>query len=572
MKTLLTTIFSLFVLLAAAPANAQSIEQILDFHVDAELTSDRMLTITETIKYDFGNLQRRGIFRVIPERYNRFGAKYRYRYEVGETLMDGRPVDQQVTREGSSIRIRLGNPDITITGVHTYTITYTTDRAINDFPEDGVRELYWNVTGNEWQVPIQKASVTLQGPGKASDLICFTGPFGSTSQDCAITSGGNVVEAGTNPSAIQSMPELLPYHGLTVAIRWPEELIAPLTWQKRLSQFAADNYWLSFPVIVFILMYGIWYSKGRDPKGRGTVIAEYEEPRGLKPIEMDALLNQHISNRAVAATVLDLGRRGYLKIVFEGDPTKPSWGKKVKFTLKKLKEADAKMEYFEDILFQKMFGWKDTLDVSEVNGDVAVAIQGMKKAVFTTLEKKKLFGKNPAVTRTIWMTIGFFILFGSIYVAPFGIFLGISCAVSALIILGFGWFMPRATREGAIAREEILGLKKFLSVTETDRIKFHNAPETRPEQFERFLPAAVAFGVEKQWAGHFEKLHIKPPSYVEGNTAGWTALSYSNFADSFYSQASSSAFRAPSSSGSGGSGFSGGGSGGGGGGGGGGSW
>ena len=213
------------------------------------------------------------------------------------------------------------------------------------------------------------------------------------------------------------------------------------------------------------------------------------------------------------------------------------------------------------------------LDVSKTDGEIASAVMHLKTKVFEALKKKKLFGKDPATVRTIWIGTGVFLLFAGIYlIAFFGPVSIVALLLSSIIVIIFGWFMPRTTREGAVVREEVEGFKLFLSVTATDRIKFHNAPETRPEQFERFLPSAVAFGVEKEWAGHFENLMIKPPSYFPGNTAGWNAISMANVASAFNAQASSSAFRAPSSSGSGGSGFSGGGSGGGGGGGGGGSW
>lgn len=564
-----------FTMLIATGAQAQSQERITKFHVEAELTENRLLTITEEITYDFGNLERHGIFRVIPERYDRAGAKYRYRYDIGETLVDGEPVQKKVTREGDSIRVRLGDPDRTITGTHTYTITYTTDRAINDFPDEGVRELYWNVTGNDWNIPIEQASFTLTGPGESSDLICYTGPYGSVAQECAIEADGNIVKAETISSETAGIPDLLPRHGLTIAVRYPQALINEVPIEKKVWNFIIDNGWVFIPLIVFAIMYAIWRYKGRDPEGRGTVIAQFEEPESLSPIEMAALLNQHVPNRAIAATILDFGRRGYLKINFTGDPTdKPSWGKKVKFTLEKVKDSDERMTGYERSLFDALFPWgKEALDVSKVNSGVASAVQKLKTNTFKSLQKKKLFGKNPATVRSIWMGIGFFVLFASIYIiAIFGILSGIAMLASAIIVIAFGWFMPRMTKKGAIVREKIEGFKLFLSVTEKDRIKFHNAPETRPEQFERFLPAAVAFGVEEQWAKHFEKLQVEPPSYFVGNTSGWTAMNIANAADSFYSQASGAAFRAPSSSGSGGSGFSGGGSGGGGGGGGGGSW
>jgi uncharacterized membrane protein len=145
----------------------------------------------------------------------------------------------------------------------------------------------------------------------------------------------------------------------------------------------------------------------------------------------------------------------------------------------------------------------------------------------------------------------------------------VAVILSGVIVGTFGWFMPRKTPLGAVVKEEIQGFKLFLSVTEEERLKFHNAPAKKPELFEKYLPYAMVLGVEKEWAKQFEGIFTEPPSWYEGN---WTTFSLVNFTSnlsSFSSTASSSMMSTPSS---GGGGFSGGSSGGGFGGGGGSSW
>ncbi len=117
------------------------------------------------------------------------------------------------------------------------------------------------------------------------------------------------------------------------------------------------------------------------------------------------------------------------------------------------------------------------------------------------------------------------------------------------------------------------GFKWFLSVTEKDRLAFHNAPKLKPEQFHAFLPAAIVFGVENQWAGQFKSLDVPPPDYATGAVlTNCNALNFANSLGTLNTAAAASAYAAPASAGSGGSGFGGGAAGGGGGGGGGGSW
>ena len=172
------------ILLTSGIAHAETIRS---FDVRATLDANRRLTITETIGYDFEGSLRHGIYRDIPVVYERNGASYRLRLDVQDATMDGQSVDQSISTQGDNIRLKLGDADRTITGRHTYVITYSTNRAINDFPAENERELYWNVTGDGWPVEIEEASFNLEGPGAASKTICFTGSYGSTEQSCTIS-------------------------------------------------------------------------------------------------------------------------------------------------------------------------------------------------------------------------------------------------------------------------------------------------------------------------------------------------------------------------------------------------
>lgn len=556
MKRLLVFVLAFYGLQFAV--TAQAAEVIRSFDVRAELSADRHLQITETIVYDFGDGERHGIYRDIPVVYDRDGAKYRLRLSVGDTTMDGQSVTRDVTDQGDSLRLRLGDPDILVTGRKTYVLTYSTDRAINDFPQEGERELYWNVTGDLWDVPIESVSFVLAGPPAPTRNICFTGSYGSTEHACSLVQDGSVL-------TIRATRPLDAREGLTVAVRYPASAIRGVSLWKQLLEMLADNVWLGFPVLVFAAMFYIWQKYGKDPAGRGTVVAQYEEPRKLPPGLLDALIKQEFSQRAVTATILDLARRGYLKLVFQGEKD---------FTLHKLKETDAGVLAYEKTLFDGLFSKDDEVKIADKkDGSFWKAIQTARSEAFDELKTRGLFGKNPGAVRAGWMALAGAIGFGGFFFSDaFGSLFILSAILSAVIIALFGWQMPKKTKEGAIVEEEAEGFKMFLSVTERDRLDFTDAPERLPTQFARFLPAAVAFGVEEKWAKQFAGIQIQPPSYMEGNMNAWTALNFSHALRTFHDSSVSGIYHNPSSAGHGGSGFSGGGSGGGFGGGGGGSW
>src|SRR5260370_23468989 len=135
--------------------------------------------------------------------------------------------------------------------------------------------------------------------------------------------------------------------------------------------------------------------------------------------------------------------------------------------------------------------------------------------------------------------------------------------LSAAVICGFGWFMPARTVTGTRALEGVLGFEDFLAHVESDR--FNRMIKT-PEMFEKFLPFAMALGVEKNWSKAFQNIYTQPPQWYQGTGFGPQFYTYGfvNNLNAMSSQAGSVFASAPRSSGS--SGFdSGGGDGGGGG-------
>jgi uncharacterized membrane protein len=174
-------------------------------------------------------------------------------------------------------------------------------------------------------------------------------------------------------------------------------------------------------------------------------------------------------------------------------------------------------------------------------------------------EKKRRWYKGFAVFSGffgVWLSL--ILMQGDFLGYGLGLFL---CAPLSLL---FAWLIPARTQKGVEAFEHIQGLKQYLTVAEKDRINFHNAPEKNPQEFEKFLPIAMALGVETKWAKQFADLEMSQPSWYVGPIGPhFSAVAFAGTLGDFSSQANSTM---AASSGGGGS------VGGGGGGGGGGSW
>src|SRR5258708_7608998 len=195
------------------------------------------------------------------------------------------------------------------TGRHVYTITYTTNRQLGSYKDHD--ELFWNVTGNGWDFPIDAASATvhlpLNIPADKVTLSGFTGPKGSRESRLATSNDA----AGFEFAAQRS---LVWHEGLSVLLQWPKGYITPPTFSQNLEFFFRDNrgaLLLGPGFLVTLLYYLIaWSAVGRDP-ARGVIMALYEPPANLSPSAMRYLMRMGYDNKTFAAAILDMAVRGF---------------------------------------------------------------------------------------------------------------------------------------------------------------------------------------------------------------------------------------------------------------------
>ncbi len=228
---------SLVVLLSSGGrATAQSAERITDYRTTIAIQDDGRLEITEVIAYDFGSNERHGIFRDIPTRF-KFDDKHDRVYPL--TLLSvtadppNTPTDSKVSTVGNATRIRIGDPDTTVTGQHTYVITYEVKGALNGFPDHD--ELFWNAIGTDFAVPIEHGEAIVTAPADITKVTCFAGPEGS-SLPC---SSANV----DGSTARFTQDGLGPFSGLTVVVALPKGTVptpAPILDERLTFQTAFD--------------------------------------------------------------------------------------------------------------------------------------------------------------------------------------------------------------------------------------------------------------------------------------------------------------------------------------------
>ncbi len=313
----LTAAMSLIVFLAAKAALAVAEERIQRFDSRITLAKDRTLTVTETITVRAeGRRIRRGIYRDFPLYYrDADGRRRRVGFEIVEILRDGHP-EPWFTREGEAhVRIYIGRKDVFLKpGTYAYTIRYRTWRQIRSFPDHD--ELYWNVTGNFWDFPIDKARITVHLPDDAPILkaALYTGRLGEKERDARI------LAQRLGFFAAETIRPLMPGEGFTIALAIPKGILAesePFSWQGALAE--GIFWWLlagSLGVTGFMLW--AWLKVGRDPP-KGTIIPRWEPPAGLSPAAT-AWLKSEVTGlpfdvfRAFSAALVSLAVKGYVQL------------------------------------------------------------------------------------------------------------------------------------------------------------------------------------------------------------------------------------------------------------------
>jgi uncharacterized membrane protein len=541
-------------------------EEINDFYLEMLIRGDGSISVQEDIEYDFGNEHKHGIMREIPYKYQMGIKNYNLRMHPNRaTNFEGVPYEKKVTRDRGKLILRIGDPDKVVSGVKDYRIDYTVDGAISFFKDHD--EIYWNVTGNEWKVPIRKASAKVyfdHGVPKGATVKCYTGVYGSKAEECRFS----ITPTGIEFNALRGFGA---GEGLSIVVGVPKGYFKEPSGLSKASWFISDNWFFALPFLTLFLISYVWYSMGRDPGGKGIVAVRYEPPADITPAEAGTLMDESADILDITSTVIDLAVRGFLKIE-ETESTKFIFFSDRDYKLIKLRDpGERELKAHEHKVFSGLFGeGKNKVMISELKDNFYRALSPIKTALYQELISSRYFPSNPENIRKIFKWIGIGIIVTSMFLfESWGIKLSI--ALSGLLVLIYSRFMPRKTKKGSLAKEELLGFREFIERAEKDRIE--KLTENDPTLFDRVLPYALVFGLGDRWADAFKDLYKSPPSWYYSPTYVDKFAPRIFVADLGRSLAVMNSSFASSPSRSGGSGFGGGGfSGGGFGGGGGGSW
>jgi len=549
---------STIVLLLLLSASAWSDERILSFHSDVRVFTDGMIEVTETIQVRAeGNQIRRGIYRDFPVEYeDRLGNNYEISVEPLVVQRNEMRESFHTVRNRRDVRIYFGSSDRFIEP--TYTYRYRANRLLGFFQEHD--ELYWNVTGNRWAFPIDKASATVKlefdPPADRIMVEAYTGRLGSKGQDY----GRYLDEAGAvHFVADKPLPVA---HGLTIVVGWPKGFVVEPTALLRIGWLLSDNRNLLIAVLGLVLLLAyyipVWRKEGRDPE-QGVIVTRYNPPKDFSPASLRYIRQMYYDDKVMTAAIVNLAVKGYLSIKKKGGTH--SLSKVGSGTLRPLLAAGEKE------LYDALFSEDDVVTLKQFNHKLLGEARSKHSESLGADYKQTYFRTNgllniPAIAIVLIAT-------GLSLVADNGPTKLVIATIILmfLMMIFFAIIMKRPTLRGRKLLDEMLGFKDFLEVAEKEELNLRNPPEKTPELFEAYLPFALALGVDQQWSERFASLlaSIRQPN-GDPYSPAWSKAT-SGLSRGLNSAVSASVTAPGSSSGGGGGGSSGGGGGGGGGGG-----
>jgi hypothetical protein len=512
---------SIFAVQTEAGAQTGS-EQIVSYDVAIAIQRDTSILVTEQIVYDFGSHKRHGITRDIPvhyaynDRYDRYFSVY-----VRSVQSPDAPARYTVDNTGDDVVIKIGDPNKTVAGVHTYRLTYLVRDSLIAFKDYDM--LVLNAIGNQWNVPISRATVRVTAPAAPTYTACWAGPSDKDTpcQQSRIANG----------AAIFSQAGLGPHEGLALAVGIPEGVIAPPHPVLRERPSLQRDFALT-PVsvgasggllAVLVILGALVWARGRirrstmsapdvtgasppppkaaPPSGHGQHAMETAPPEDLRPGQAGVLLNGVARRRDITATIVDLAVRGYLRIE---DPGREAESRD--WRLIRLGKNGGLLDY-EQILLHGLFinampdGGALSVRLPELGKEFAFQLEQAEDALCMDVTKRGWFATFPDVARRKWRTIGLAMFVTGVVavIVAADVHLGlvpIPLALAGLVLIcGAKWMQGRTTEGAAMARR-VEGFRRCIKTAAVNRAHLVE----QPDALYGYLPYAIALGCTKEWA------------------------------------------------------------------------
>lgn len=443
----------------------------------------------------------------------------------------GEPYTFDVNQTGGDLNVRYNFPP-TSDDSRTIVIEYTVCGGLLYYPAGD--QLVWQAVPSNGSFPIQNASVTVRLPDGATVAnYDATGPSGTAT----------LIDNNQGVRFVADEPIRPGSSDFAVRVQWPSGIVAgqPADWQTAMDRQdqiepVANLGVLALTIFVLVggslLLYLLWYSKGRDAPVKLPADWIAEPPGDLPAGMVGTLIDERADTKDVMATLLDLARRGVLAIQEETKAGLFGIGSTQEFTYH-LENANLPMRPYEKLLVDKLFDGEQSKKLSDLREKFYVHMSRVQKDLYQAVVDEGYFPSSPERVRTTYAGLGVAALILAFIVgclamlflaewSAFALCLPVAFAVPAIGLIVLARYMPRKSANGAEEAAKWLAFKRYM-----ENIEQYTKVEEVQQIFDRFLPYAVAFGLERSWIAKFARVDTPPPPwyypgpYMGPRPRGW---------------------------------------------------
>ena len=559
--------------------------------IDVTINTDGSFDFVEKRTFDFD-----GDFSWAEYHLSIAGAADIEGFQVSE---DGRVFTADLSGQPGTMQINKSNERLYAKWLYradneqrTFTIRYRALDAVRSYSDVG--EFYWKVVGPEWDKGVGLVRTTIHLPPGAEKADLRAWGHGPLNGNVEITDGKTIrlevedLAPNTFVEARVAFPTALIPNAQTVyeggglpAILAEEEKWAATANRTRLLARIGNIAGILVPLIAAAIGFFLWRRHGREYSVGFDGRYYRELPAEYPPAITGYLWGFGIVGMEnVTATLMDLGRRGHVKIE-ESEEVKTGFlrTKVVKdYIIHRQSGTDDQFYDFEEKLLAFLFGEVgkgDSVSIEDLK-DYAQShtstfqkfLASWKKSLKRTAKKHHLIEETGAkmmwaniALSVIVMLLGLFLILG-------GMVTGFFALLAGGIQAAFSPAFKRRSWRGALQFRKWRAFRRFLK----DFSRLDEAPPSSMAIWEHYLVYAVTLGVAKEVIEQLQVVMPKNDPQWQGYMGpAWYQSSHAssgidglNSLNTAFSSMTAAATSAMSSGSGGGGGFSGGGGGGGG--------
>lgn len=431
---------------------------------------------------------------------------------------------------------------VTTDQTRTFVLQYRLSDALGIY--DGGDQFWYKFVESGRAYTINAAAVKVHLPSQFDpNQLVATTYVDSTDTGGAAVVDGQTIEFKGGPFPPDQEWEIraqFPHGVVTQPVQpWQTAAQARLDAEAQRALLAAQFSFFSLVSTLLVLLGGslalllIWYLRGRDQAV--ALPAEFlnappDEPPGsgkvLTPALAGTLIDEEANIRDVLSTLIDWARRGIIRIraVPQGSKTSDP---NDDYVYERVGDSAPPLQYeYERELMQKLFAGEKTRSMGNIRAKFTDSLDTMFNALYDELVSLGYFAARPDGVRAHYYRYGWLLLvltvpaaflfqiyigdaispdlpFSAIGLAPWVVLL-----ILAAVAMYLARFMPQKTAQGAQAVARWNAFRRYLEQIE----KYTNVADAQ-DQFEKYLPYAIAFGIDKTWVQKFAAVDTPAPAW-----------------------------------------------------------